>query len=136
MRSEDQWMSEGAFAAASRQFFPVCLEVEAITVADQRLPTLDVEIRAEEDRPPDRKIRLFWRRGHAPEGNAIKLFWRINDPGWEPQTVAALAVLIGELRSLSPTSSMRASLNEGAFLRAVDVYLASRGDEACLPHAG
>jgi hypothetical protein len=112
-------LSEGAFAAASRQYMPLCFEVEAIAVANQRLPTLDVEISAEKCRPP--------------EGNRIKLFWRINDPGWEPQTVAALAVLTGELRSLSPTGSIRASLNQEAFFRAVDGYLASRGDEAGLP---
>ena len=135
MRSELQWMSEGAFAAASRQLMPLLFEVEAITVANQRLPTLDVEIWAEGGRPPDRKMKLFWRRGRAPEGNTIKLFWRINDPGWQPQTVAALAVLIGELRSLSPTSSMRGPRgNPEAFLRAVDAYLASRGDEAGQPH--
>ena len=126
-------LSEGAFAAASRQYMPLCFEVEAITVANQRLPTLDVEIWAEKGRPPKRKVKLFWRRGRAPEGNRIKLFWRINDPGWQPQTVAALAVLIGELRSLSPTSSLRASLNQEAFLRAVDAYLASGADEASLP---
>ena len=135
MRSELQWMSEGAFAAACRQLMPLLFEVEAITVANQRLPTLDVEIWAEKSRPPDRKVKLFWRRGRAPEGNTIKLFWRINDPGWQPQTVAALAVLIGELRSLSPTSSMRGPrVNPEAFLRAIDVYLASRGDEAGPPH--
>ena len=135
MRSPIPELNEGAFAAASRQYMPVVFAVEAITVANQRLPTLNVEIWAKEGRPPDRKSKLFWRRGRAPEGNTIKLFWRINDPGWEPQTVAALAVLIGELRSLSPTSSMRGPRgNPEAFLRAVDAYLASRGDEAGQPH--
>lgn len=114
-------LSEGAFAAASRQYMPLCFEVEGITVANERLPTptLNVEIWA--DTPP-------------AGTSQIGLFWRINDAGWEPQTVAALAVLIGDIRSLTPTSSIEASLNQDAFLLAVDVYLASRGDEAGPPH--
>ena len=112
-------LSEGAFAAAGRQYMPLCFEVDGITVANVRLPTLNVEI---------------WADTRRPGTSQIGLFWRINDPSWEPQTVAALAVLIGDIRSLTPTNSIEASLNQAAFLRAVDVYLASRGDEAGPPH--
>lgn len=112
-------LSDGAFAAASRRYMPLCFEVEAITVINQRLPTLDVEIWAD--------------TGRSPGGNEIKLFWRINDPGWEPQTVAALSVLIGDLRKLLPTASMGFDRQPEIIWRAINAYLASRGSEGESP---
>jgi hypothetical protein len=104
-------LSEGAFAAASRRYLPLCFDVEALTVANERLPTLAVTIDADLRRP---------------RASGVGVSWRVNDSGWKPQTVAALAVLIGDLRNLLPAAPMTFDRQPEIIWRAIDAYLASR----------
>jgi hypothetical protein len=107
--------SEGAFAAASRRYMPLIFEAESIVVAELRLPPFQVEIYRNQ-------LGLFWTLGE--------------DTGWEPEHVAALAVLIGDLRKLLPRARMTFDRQPEMFWHAIDAYLASRGswEEPPAPH--
>ena len=105
-------LSDGAFAAANRRYMPLIFEFEGIVVADRRLPPLQVGTYRDQ-------LGMFWTVG--------------DDTRWEPEHVAALAVLIGDLRKLLPTARMTFDREPEIIWRAIDSYLASRGSEETPP---
>ena len=57
--------------------------------------------------------------------DAVSMYWWVNDDGWDTETVAELAKLLGELHALVPQARLAYEPNVDEFWGPVNSYLAT-----------